>query len=236
MTVNDIKHTSTCTDHSQKEMCPLCAGDCVVFLHMCPKEVELDSIEEILNKKGDITKREVGTLVGKLAIAKKMKLRDFLWKLVEQYNNPSAVEEILDKHEPFCRNPFEDHLKCVTNRSLTPFSSDPILVEKEPEVVQILYKCIEIYRAKASDYNHPSKHTIDPLSNFRVAEELGIQAYVGAMVRMADKWERIKTLTYKSTRGEGPAVKDESIEDTLMDIINYGAIVLALHRQANASK
>lgn len=102
----------------------------------------------------------------------------------------------------------------------------------EPDVVRILLECVALYKAKASDYNHPTKHVNDPLSNFRVAEELGVPAYLGALVRMADKWERIKTLTHKRVKsGEGPTVKDESIEDTLMDIINYGAIVLALYRQ-----
>lgn len=101
-------------------------------------------------------------------------------------------------------------------------------------VVQILEECIALYDLKASDYDNPLKH--DGLANFRVAREIGIPPYVGAIVRMMDKVERIKTLTYKRlVSNEGPAVKDETIEDTLKDLINYGAIVLALYREETAN-
>ena len=107
-----------------------------------------------------------------------------------------------------------------------------------PAVIQILQSCIDTYRLKASDYNHPTKHKNDPLSNFKVAAELNVAPYIGALVRLSDKWERIKTLVYKkSVNGEGPAVKDESIKDTLLDMINYSAIVLALiEEEENATK
>lgn len=104
-----------------------------------------------------------------------------------------------------------------------------MISQNEPRVIQILQSCIDTYRRKASDYNHPTKHDSDPLSNFKVAAELAVPPYLGALVRLSDKWERIKTLVFKKIKkGEGPAVKDESIKDTLLDMINYSAIVLAL--------
>lgn len=102
-------------------------------------------------------------------------------------------------------------------------------MNKSP-IVEILEQCIALHDAKSSDYDHPTKR--DGLANFRVAAELGIPPYIGALARMSDKWERIKTLTYKMQKlGEGPAVKNETIEDTLQDIIVYGCIVLALYRE-----
>lgn len=96
---------------------------------------------------------------------------------------------------------------------------------------EILTQCIELMGRKSSDYDHPTRHQ-DGLDNFRTAEELGIPAWLGALSRLQDKNQRIKTLTYKLiTTGESPAVVDETIEDTLMDAINYNAIVLALYRQ-----
>lgn len=41
---------------------------------------------------------------------------------------------------------------------------------------------------------------------------------VSFVVRIADKYNRLKTLTKKRTQGE---VKDESIRDTLIDMANY---------------
>lgn len=96
----------------------------------------------------------------------------------------------------------------------------------------ILLECIELMTRKSSDYDHPTRTSGDGLENFRASAELGVPAWVGALTRTSDKWERIKTLTFKlMTKGEGPAVEDETLEDTLKDIINYGAIVLALYRE-----
>lgn len=103
---------------------------------------------------------------------------------------------------------------------------------KTPRVIEILQLCINLYKAKASDYNHPTRGGEDALANFKVSEELGVPPYLGALVRLSDKWERVKTLTYKMnvTKTES-AVKDESIKDTLMDMVNYSAIVLALYEE-----
>lgn len=95
---------------------------------------------------------------------------------------------------------------------------------------KVLKDCMELMRTKSSDYCHPLVN--DSLSNFRKSHALGVPAWMGTLVRMSDKWERIVTLAYKKTvMNEGPAVRDESIEDTLRDIINYAAIVLVLYRE-----
>lgn len=48
----------------------------------------------------------------------------------------------------------------------------------------------------------------------------------GVLVRLADKFARLRNLTSK---GQEPAT-DESLEDTWLDIINYGLIGLCLQR------
>ena len=48
---------------------------------------------------------------------------------------------------------------------------------------------------------------------------------VGVLVRMNDKFERLKNLT---KTGKRPT--NESIEDTLIDVANYAMIALAVHR------
>lgn len=49
----------------------------------------------------------------------------------------------------------------------------------------------------------------------------------GAVVRMSDKFARLRNLYVE---GSGGDVRDESVEDTLMDIANYAVIILAWRR------
>lgn len=49
----------------------------------------------------------------------------------------------------------------------------------------------------------------------------------GVLVRMSDKYARLRNLY---VNGAGGDVRDESVEDTLMDIANYAIIMLAWRR------
>lgn len=66
------------------------------------------------------------------------------------------------------------------------------------------------YTKKNNDYGDSFKKSYD---------EFGI---VSAIVRMTDKMERLKTLT----TGTKKEVKDESIEDTLLDLANYAIMTV----------
>lgn len=77
---------------------------------------------------------------------------------------------------------------------------------------------VEISYNKNSDY----ATDVDPFSNFRVCESLGIPAEVGFIVRMSDKLARISNLTKP---GVVAKVKDESSLDTLSDLSNYAMIM-----------
>lgn len=52
---------------------------------------------------------------------------------------------------------------------------------------------------------------------------------VGVVVRMFDKMMRIKNLLLDNAKA-GTAVDDESVEDTIIDIIDYGIILLLVRR------
>lgn len=76
-------------------------------------------------------------------------------------------------------------------------------------------KMVEICKAKNSDYAGASS---DPFANFTRVESLGIcKTEVGFLTRMTDKLCRIASFVAKGTL----AVKDESVEDTLLDLANY---------------
>lgn len=85
--------------------------------------------------------------------------------------------------------------------------------------MEALYKRnVDISRAKNSDY----ATQIDPFSNFRVCESLGIPTEVGLIVRMSDKMARISNLIKPGVEAK---VKDESVLDTLSDLANYSMIL-----------
>lgn len=82
-------------------------------------------------------------------------------------------------------------------------------------------KCVEISRAKNSDYAQDG----DPFANFRSTEAIGVPATKGILVRQMDKLCRVANLLKREAQ-----VKDESIEDTLRDMANYSIILLLLVR------
>jgi len=75
-------------------------------------------------------------------------------------------------------------------------------------------KLNEIYRAKNTDYDDSFAKGIDSMG------------YASAIVRMEDKFNRIKSLLLKGTE----AKVDESVEDTLLDLANYSLMLLTEYK------
>lgn len=76
-------------------------------------------------------------------------------------------------------------------------------------------RMLEISRAKNADYTGASD---DPFANFTRVESLGIcSPEIGFLTRMTDKLCRIASFAKKGEL----QVKDESVEDTLLDLANY---------------
>jgi hypothetical protein len=86
---------------------------------------------------------------------------------------------------------------------------------------------LELVISKTKDYA-----TIDdPYRNFRLCESVGVSLEKGILVRMCDKLSRIGNLV----ENNDPSVKNESIEDTLIDIMNYANIMLCYMQQKQNS-
>ncbi len=85
------------------------------------------------------------------------------------------------------------------------------------------YELIEKMKQIHSDKNHDYAGE-DPLSNLRKCEEIGIPAWKGCLVRLMDKWERLKNF---ANQGE-LKVKDESFEDTNLDAAIYHLLEIIL--------
>jgi len=79
-------------------------------------------------------------------------------------------------------------------------------------------KALALVQRKTQDY----ATSYDPYKNFRMSESVGVSLERGILVRICDKISRISNLLDKKTS----SVKDESIEDTLIDVMNYTNILL----------
>jgi hypothetical protein len=77
------------------------------------------------------------------------------------------------------------------------------------------------------DKNTDYGATDDALRNFRLCENMGIPIDIGILTRLGDKLARIgKIVTTKQT-----AVKTETVQDTILDAINYLVILSAALRE-----
>ena len=88
---------------------------------------------------------------------------------------------------------------------------------------EIFRECLEIMKKKNHDYSP----TEDPFGNFRMYEHFGICSIEeGILTRMIDKISRIITILNKNEN----IAYNETVEDTLIDLINYSAILLSYIR------
>src|SRR6185437_2612394 len=86
---------------------------------------------------------------------------------------------------------------------------------------ELFKKARSIIETKGHDYNRSQQQSGDTLFNMRVAKQLGITDTdtQGTLVRLADKFMRLNSLT-KDPKVIA-SVKDESVRDTITDIMNY---------------
>ena len=85
-------------------------------------------------------------------------------------------------------------------------------------IEQFYAKGINIIKAKNQDYAGGN----NPFKNFEASIFVGVSPDRGMLIRIQDKLARISNLLDSEA-----AVKDESIEDTILDMANYIAILSA---------
>lgn len=80
-------------------------------------------------------------------------------------------------------------------------------------------EALNLMQLKNKDYGA----TTDALKNFRESESMGLTIPQGIMIRISDKWGRLKTFMREGSL----SVKGESVHDSIVDIINYLVILQA---------
>jgi hypothetical protein len=89
----------------------------------------------------------------------------------------------------------------------------------------ILADVAAMHDMKQADYGRDD----DPFYNIRQTENWGPSAWVGAMIRADDKMGRLRNLSK-----HGGSLKNEPIEDSLLDIAVYAVIALVLREEESA--
>jgi hypothetical protein len=89
-------------------------------------------------------------------------------------------------------------------------------------IEQLYASGIWIIKQKNRDYCG-QQDTADVFANFRIAEMFGVPVETGILIRLGDKIARINNLLKHYSR----AVENEAIEDTIIDAINYLALLHA---------
>jgi hypothetical protein len=72
----------------------------------------------------------------------------------------------------------------------------------------------------------------DTLANFREANKIGISTPKSIYVRLSDKYMRLS----RFLNTDDLQVKDEQIEDTLLDLANYAVLMSVALKEANNEK
>ena len=91
------------------------------------------------------------------------------------------------------------------------------------EVEKSQQQGLELIKAKNADYAGDA----NSLKNFDIAGEIcNISSEKSILTRMSDKIVRIGNLLDREAK-----VKDETLEDTLIDLSNYSLILLAMLRR-----
>lgn len=141
--------------------------------------------------------------------------------LEENKTEPSATVGSITFSQPEMNHIVFDELE--TTKSLLHNSSSTKDLPGHPMFYELLDRMREIHAAKNQDYGAG-----DPLGNFKAsADGLGISPFKGVLVRMSDKWSRIQSIVKRGTH----MVKDETIEDTLLDLAVYSILAIVIKRE-----
>jgi len=97
-----------------------------------------------------------------------------------------------------------------------------------PKFYELLNKMASIHSAKNHDYSGEE----EPLKNFKASLRIGIEPWIACVCRMQDKFSRIENFTEKKML----EVKDETFQDTLVDLANYCLLCLILFEDGRANQ
>lgn len=99
---------------------------------------------------------------------------------------------------------------------------EPAITNGSPEFETVVEEVLEMHRRKGADYGTDE----DFFANVSASANWGIEPWVGAMMRVSDKVARLQSAA------KGSTLKNEGIEDSLLDIATYAIIAVCLFRRS----
>lgn len=100
------------------------------------------------------------------------------------------------------------------------------MTERHPDsaaFLNTLTEMLELHDRKQKDYGTKES----PFANVRASEDLGVEPWIGGLIRMNDKMRRL----HKAANGGEMA--NESVEDSLLDLAVYAVITLILYKETH---
>jgi hypothetical protein len=169
------------------------------WYNVCISEIQIDNVHGIEQLKNHLIKMHELTQGLNSNVVKKV------------YKNIVLKKNIID-------------IKSIEQESLNIVMYSLILLQnidkskdKGKHASEVIKKMKSIMGNKSHDYSEDK----DILSNFKMTDVLfGVPAYTGVLIRMSDKVSRIQNITAKGSN----KVKDESMQDTLLDLANYSLL------------
>lgn len=116
---------------------------------------------------------------------------------------------------------FEESKKAIMNALAYQLET-----QGSPEFEAVVKEVVDMHRRKGADYGTKD----DFFANVSASANWGIEPWVGAMMRVSDKVTRLQSAA------KGSTLKNEGIEDSLLDIATYAIIAVCLFRRANPTK
>lgn len=108
-----------------------------------------------------------------------------------------------------------------------PAKAERMTKEEYLEFIDTTFKEMrDLIHRKNSDYTGGQSNA-DPFSNFRQADDFGVNPLVGLNIRMGDKFQRIKAFS----RDGKLSVKGEGVADAYRDLIGYSLIALGMLKE-----
>ena len=99
-----------------------------------------------------------------------------------------------------------------------------------PRFIEIISQLKTLHERKNAGYS--GEDNPDPWANFRHSMDIGVPASKGAIIRMCDKIERIKSLTRLPSNEQ----VGEDITTTLADVAAYAIITICLLEEEGGPK
>jgi len=169
-----------------------------------PKTIVMDGCTEIIDEVDEAVQRNANK--NRCTTQKKAAEKDY-GEMMEGLK-PYGIQEDLSKEEYNIYHAIETY--------------NPLSTGGHPMFNELLIRMSKLHEAKDHDYSH-NNH----LANFYVSEEFNIPAWKGCLIRLSDKFSRIKSIIKK---GESK-VTSESLEDTLLDLATYSLLVIILLKE-----